>query len=96
LPIVIENLINKNVVGLYHVTSDNPITKYELLNLFKKYSNKKDNIAKIDGHVSDKSLVDTRKIISIDIPPYDTMIQQMFEYIKQNNIFYKHYNFNYD
>jgi dTDP-4-dehydrorhamnose reductase len=96
LPIIIENLINQKVVGLYHVTSDNPITKYELLNLLKKYSNKNINILKIDGYISDKSLLDTRKIVNINIPTYDTMIHEMFVYIIQNKKVYQHYNIKYD
>ena len=96
LPMIVENLLNKKVVGLYHATSDYPISKYELLTLFKKYSNKNINISKIDGYVSDKSLLDTRKIINIDIPTYDIMIHEMFDYIKQNNKVYQHYNIKHD
>jgi dTDP-4-dehydrorhamnose reductase len=96
LPKAIENLINNKVVGLYHVTNNKPISKYDLLNLFKKYSNKKDEINKINGYISDKSLIDTRKIITIEVPSYEIMIREMFEHIKKNKRFYQHYNLYYD
>ena len=96
LPKAIENLINNKVVGLYHVTNNKPISKYDLLNLLKKYSNKKNEINKINGYVSDKSLIDTRKIITIEVPPYEIMIRDMFEHIKKNKRFYHHYNLYYD
>ncbi len=92
LPIAIENLIGHNVTGLYQVTSSTPITKYELLCLFQKFSRKTNTINRIPGHVTNKSLVDTRKLLTIPIPSYEEMIEDMF-FIIRNNIQdrYSHY-----
>lgn len=93
LPRAIENLIQNKVKGLYHVTSLNPISKYDLLCLFKKYSGKQYKVNRVDGYITDKSLVDTRGLLNLIVPTYDEMISEIFDYIRSDqNKRYKHYN----
>jgi dTDP-4-dehydrorhamnose reductase len=93
LPRAIENLIQNKVKGLYQVTSLNPITKYELLCFFKKYSEKSFDVNKVDGYITNKSLVDTRKLLTIEIPSYEEMINEIFQFLESDqNKRYKHYN----
>ena len=83
--------IEKDITGLYHITNNNSINKYDLLSLFKKYTKKDIVINKVDGKEVDKSFIDTRKEINYKIPSYDDMIKEMVELMKNNNL-YKQYN----
>ena len=88
----IKWFINNNTVGLYQLTNGLPIKKYDLLRLFKKYTNKNIEIAKVDGIFTNKSFVDTRQEINYQLPTYDEMIRDMVTLIKNNRILYSHYN----
>ena len=84
--------INNNTIGLYHLTNGIPIKKYDLLHLFKKYTNNNIEIVKVDGIVSDKSFVDTRQEINYQLPTYDEMIRDMVALTKNKRTLYSHYN----
>ena len=84
--------IDNNMTGLYHITNNTSISKYELLKLFKKYTKKEINIDLIDGKSINKSLLDTRKIINYHIPSYEKMIKEMIEGMKSNISSYPHNN----
>lgn len=83
--------IEKNITGLYHVTNNKKISKYELLILFKKYSKKNIKILSIKGKLQDKSFVDTRKLMNYKIPSYELMIKNMFKLITNNSLLYSQY-----
>ena len=87
----IKWFINNNTIGLYQLTNGIPINKYDLLHLFKKYTNKNIEISKVDGIVTNKSFVDTRQEINYQLPTYDEMIKDMVSLIKNNRILYSHY-----
>ncbi|MCD4756683.1 MAG: SDR family oxidoreductase [Arcobacteraceae bacterium] len=83
--------IDNNITGLYHITNNVSISKYDLLCLFKKYTNRDIQINKIGGRNTDKSFIDTKDKINYRIPPYDIMIKDLCNLIK-NDIIYKKYN----
>ena len=83
--------IENNISGLYQLTNGSPIAKNEILQLFKKYTNKNISIRPILGIDIDKSFRDTRKLINYKIPSYEEMILEMMELIKQNKDLYPHY-----
>jgi len=83
--------IENNITGLYHVTNNTTINKYDLLNLFKKYTKKEIKILSVDGKNVDKSFIDTRKEIDYEIPSYDIMIKEMIEFMKKNKQLYNQY-----
>lgn len=83
--------LEKNVSGLYHLTNGTPINKYDLLNLFKKYTEKEIQIEAVEGKNIDKSLVDTRKEMDYRIPDYDEMIRNMVAHVRKNPSMYQHY-----
>lgn len=89
---VVECSIRKNLTGLHHVTNNNSICKYDLIRLFKKYTAKDINIIAVGGKKSDKSFIDTKKLLDYEIPSYDQMIFDMVELTKKNNSLYPHYN----
>jgi len=88
---VIKWSIESNIKGLYHVTNNSAISKYELLMLFKK-STKKDIVIKPSNNIScDKSFIDTRLLIDYEIPSYERMINDMVDLIVENRSLYYQY-----
>ena len=83
--------INENITGLYHITNNASISKYDLLELFKSHTKKNINITPVEGNKIDKSFVDTRKLINYKIPSYDKMIGDMVELISRNRSLYSGY-----
>lgn len=83
--------IENDIIGLYHVTNNQSINKYDLLTIIKKYTKKEINIIPIEGKISNKSFVDTRKQRDYLIPSYDEMIQNIVN-VMRNNKLYSQYN----
>lgn len=83
--------IENDIRGLYHVTNNTSINKYELLNLFKKYTKKDIEIIAVDGKEVDKSFIDTRKEINYTIPSYDEMVKEMVDLMSKNRKIYTQY-----
>lgn len=87
----VEWAIENDIQGLYHVTNGEPINKYDLLELFKKHTNKKISIEAVEGRVTDKSFINTREEAGIPIPNYDEMISDMVAFMKQHPDLYSQY-----
>jgi dTDP-4-dehydrorhamnose reductase len=83
--------IDNNITGLYHVTNNSSISKYDLLQLFQQYTKKDINIKPFDGKIVDKSFIDTRLLIDYKIPSYDQMVSNMVRLISDNRILYSQY-----
>jgi dTDP-4-dehydrorhamnose reductase len=83
--------IQKEITGLYHVTNNDSINKYDLLCLLKKHLKKKIEINPIIGKKINKSFSDTRKEINYKIPNYEEMIIEMKEVINNNRELYRQY-----
>ncbi len=79
--------IENEIIGLYHITNNQSINKYNLLNIFNKYSKKNIKIDAVDGKEVDKSFIDTRKEIDYIIPTYDEMVKNMTDLIKNNELY---------
>jgi len=89
----VEWAIESDSQGLYHITNGQPINKYSLLMLFKKHTNKALNITAVNGRVTDKTFLDTRKEITYSIPSYDEMVREMVSSIRNNPGLYTQYVF---
>lgn len=87
----VKRAIDKNTTGLYHITNGKSISKYELLNLFKKYSNHPVQIIPVEGIVSDKSFVDNRQEFDYTIPSYEVMVKDMLKFIDKHRDIYSQY-----
>ena len=83
--------IDNEITGLYHVTNNHSISKNNLLQLFKKYTHKDIEIIPIDGNETNKSFIDTRKLIDYEIPSYKQMISDLVQLITNNRTLYSHY-----
>jgi dTDP-4-dehydrorhamnose reductase len=88
---VIKLSIENELTGLYHVTNNSSISKYELLKLFKKHTQKNIEIKPFNGKSLNKSLIDTRLLLGYKIPSYDDMISEMITFIKDNKSMYPQY-----
>jgi dTDP-4-dehydrorhamnose reductase len=74
---VIEFSIVHQVSGLYHVTNEIPISKHDLLELFKSEFEKDIKIEAFDGKQVDKSLITEYPKILPKIPDYSQMIHEI-------------------
>jgi dTDP-4-dehydrorhamnose reductase len=80
--------------GLYNMVYDEPISKYDLLQLFNKYlKNDKMIIKPYDMVVADKSLKRTNFDFDYTIPDYEIMVSEMASWIKSHRDLYPHYSF---
>ena len=87
--------IKKNIKGLYHITNGMSISKYDLLELLKKYTKSDIKIRKIDGKNVDKSFIDTRKEIDYILPSYEEMVETMVKKVYLSNK-YSQYHMDYE
>jgi len=83
--------IDHHITGLYHVTNNSSISKYELLQLLQKHTKKDISIKPSDGKNVDKSFIDTRLLLDYKIPSYDQMISDMVSLIANNRTLYSQY-----
>lgn len=81
----------ENLTGLYNLVNNETISKYSLVSLFNKYSNKKLIIRKVDGIIHDKSLYRTRDDFNFEVPSYEQQVKEMFEWINSHKELYLHY-----
>ncbi len=89
----ILELIKNDTIGLVHLTNNNTITKFDLLNTFKKeFKNSNVNVIHLDNnYISNKSFINTRTDLNFDIPLYSDMISEMKNWIDSNISDYEHY-----
>jgi dTDP-4-dehydrorhamnose reductase len=89
---VIDKLINLDITGIYNLTSEEKISKYELLLLFKKIWNKADVIIKVDSdYANDKSLCNLRLDFQYTQKKYETMFMEAYNWMLKNKKRYQHY-----
>lgn len=79
------------VTGLLNLVNNTTINKYELVNLFNKYTNKKLVINRVDGVVHDKSLIRTREDFDFEVPSYEEQVKEMAEWVNNHKEMYPHY-----
>lgn len=86
---VIVEVLKSDVSGLYHLTPDGSISKYEILSIFKEQFNKPIEIVPLAEPRIDKSLIDSRRLFSV--PGYAQMFAELAEWTKQRKDLYPHY-----
>lgn len=88
---VIEQDAVLQQTGLYHLSNNQKISKYQLLQLFNQYCRKdKIEIEKNTSFECDKSIINTRQQ-KYEIPTYEEMICDMGKWIKEHKDIYKNY-----
>lgn len=82
----------KNLTGLYHLVPDTKIAKHDLLALFNRsFREGRVTICPDENHMSDKSLLDTRRDLGNALLSYEQMIDDMRSWIDAHREWYRHY-----
>lgn len=84
---VILEIINRTSIptGLIHLTNNDKISKFDLLNIIKNVFELKNlEIFEYNNYEVDKSLVNTRNDLNIKVPGYWEMILEMREWMNKN------------
>jgi len=89
---VIDEAINQNITGLIHITNGKPISKFDLLLLFKDIW-KRNNIIihKDEGKEANKSLDSIRVDFNYNFPDYEKMFKDLYDWMKKNKSVYPYY-----
>jgi dTDP-4-dehydrorhamnose reductase len=88
----IEQAVRENLTGIYHLVNGENISKFDLLCLFNRsMRNNSLTVLPDDGVRVDKSLVNSRTDFSFKVPSYESMVQEMREWIEQHRALYPHY-----
>lgn len=78
--------------GLYHLTNNEAVSKYELLRLFRNYCREDEiRIVPDDTFVCDKSIQCTRTDFTYQVPTYDVMVKEMAQWLKEHPDLYAGY-----
>jgi dTDP-4-dehydrorhamnose reductase len=85
---ILSILQSKNFpTGLIHLTNNTKISKYNLLKIIKEIFNlDKIFLIESDKHKVDKSLINSRNDLDLNVPSYFDMIIEMKEWMKLKNI----------
>lgn len=84
----IDVALEKNIVGLNNVVNNDFISKYDLLQLFKKYFGKEIDIIENDKVVSEKTLIRTDKSYDFKVPSYEKMVEEMKDWVVDHEELY--------
>jgi dTDP-4-dehydrorhamnose reductase len=88
----IDKACYEKITGLYHLTNNESVSKFKLLELFNKhFKENKIVILPSSEFLSDKSLINNRKDFSFNVPSYENMIIDMKKWIKGHKEIYSHY-----
>ncbi len=83
----VENSIENDYVGLKNLSSDSPISKYELLLILNRVFKKNINITPIDGPIHNKSLIGSDDFYNTSPMSYEDLISDMFEDINDSGLY---------
>ena len=87
----IDNAIVQEQTGLIQLSNGIGITKYDLLNLFKKIWHRSNvNILPYDGNKIDKSIAKSDKF-AYEVPGYEVMLLEQYECMRKNDKLYSQY-----
>ena len=87
----IDNAIVQEQTGLIQLSNGIGITKYDLLNLFKKIWHRSNvNILPYDGNKIDKSIAKSDKF-AYEVPGYEIMLLEQYEWMRKNDKLYSQY-----
>lgn len=91
----INEAIIQELTGLYQLTNNTKICKYDLVSdLNRVFKSNEVKITPNSDYKIDKSLINSRKDFDYNIPIYAIMIEEMKEWMLSYSKFYGHYNLN--
>lgn len=81
----VDHYLASPVSGLIHLAHPVPVSKHDLLVLFKQIWDKQDVvILPDDSVVQDRTLVSTREDVKTDLPDYSTMLKELALWMEQS------------
>ncbi|MDR6719664.1 SDR family oxidoreductase [Paenibacillus sp. 2003] len=81
----VDHYLASPVSGLIHLAHPVPVSKHDLLVLFKQTWDKQDvTIVRDDSVVQDRTLVSTREDVKTDLPEYSTMLKELALWMEQS------------
>lgn len=84
----IDSALDSNITGLVHLTNGEKISKFDLLNLFKRIWNRDDiQVDAYNGKSVDKSLVKSNKFLH-QVPSYLKMLEEQYVWMEQHRELY--------
>lgn len=89
---VIDAALEKGITGLYQVSNNEKIAKYDLVSLIVKEFELPIRVNPVEGVICDKSIWNSeRKDISYKVPSYEKMISDIHEFMIAHKSLYKQY-----
>lgn len=89
---IIDKSIQENLTGLYQISNNIPISKFDLVSLIVKEFDLPIKINPTEGVICDKSIVNScREGFSHTVPSYDVMIAEMKLFMNTHKDLYKQY-----
>lgn len=90
----VDNAINQNLTGLYHLTPGYPISKFDLISLVKKIWGKKEiEIEPYSAKTENKSLITKRLDFDFSVKSYEEMLSDQLKFMIIHKNIYTHYTF---
>lgn len=87
----VDQAIEENITGLYHLVYSEKINKYDLLNVFNSVFEKGLTVNPKSEYSADKSLINTRSDFSYKVNSYQTMVEEMKEWMNDHKEIYDTY-----
>lgn len=81
----------QNLTGLYQLTNNEPISKYQLLGMFNRLRSVPVKIEKDDSVAINRSLYCTRTDFDFRVPGYEYMIEEIGKWILSHKEYYPYY-----
>lgn len=89
---VIESVLDSNITGLYQISNNEAISKYDLVSLIVKEFNLPIKVNAIDGTISNKSIYNSiHSTFSYQVPSYEVMISEMHSFMEKHKLVYTQY-----
>jgi dTDP-4-dehydrorhamnose reductase len=88
----IEKVLFASLTGIYHLTNNQVISKFELLCLLKEiFVMNGIHIDEVQGHAMNKSLINTRDEFDFSAPGYREMLIEIKRWAMEHAAWYPHY-----
>lgn len=82
---------DKDFTGLVHLTNNDPISKFDLLNIFNQIYKKNLVINDLKDYKCDKSFINTNTNLTYKVPSYQQMLEEQRDFMVSHPMFYSHY-----
>lgn len=84
----VDSLLDSEISGLIHLAHPWPVSKYELLQHMQTAFQKEDvEIIPDEEHVQDRTLINTREDVKVELPSYPQMLAELADWMKQSEMY---------